>query len=91
MEEFIQQFRVSDKVALRPDWQDHFATVPRLVPGRVYCVVSVQPAGRTQWVRLLGVRNNRRKCIDNRGVAGLALALVSRAAQADTTEEKEAA
>ena len=83
-------FQVSDKVTVRPKWLSMVATVPMLTPGRVYCVESVQPAGGTQWVRLLGVRENRRRCPDDRGVIGMALVLVSRA-QADTTEEKEAA
>ena len=84
-------FQASDKVAFRPGWECITSTVPKLVPGRVYCVESVQPAGRSQWVRLVGVRNRRRKRTDNRGVVALALALVSRAAQTDTTEEREAA
>lgn len=67
---------VSDKVVLKPYWASMAATVPRLVPGRVYCVERVNFVRDNWWVRLVGVREHRRKCCDDRGVSTIFLARV---------------
>ena len=55
-------FQVSDKVTLRPGWQGRIPVVPRLELGRVYCVEHAYQHQGRQYVRLVGVRCDPRRC-----------------------------
>ena len=81
-------FKVSDKVVLKPYWAGMACTVPKLVPGRVYCVEKVNSVRNNWWVRLVGVREHRIKCCDDRGVSTLFLAQVGRAGTAAGRKEE---
>ena len=61
-------FEIGDKVTLHPERTEWVATVPKLVPGRVYCVERVNFAYGNFWLRLVGVREHKLKCHDDRGV-----------------------
>ena len=45
-----------------------FASVPRVVPGRVYCVERINFTYGHVWLRLVGVREHKAKCQDDRGL-----------------------
>lgn len=84
-----QRFKVGDKVVVRPEDSDGEMdrTIPKLVLGRVYCVERVNVIDNSQWIRLVGVRENRRKCLSDRGVFHLVFQLVGRQGTgADRTE-----
>ena len=67
-------FEVSDKVVLKP-WRIGTApVVPRLVPGRVYCVEHAHVSKGMQYVRLVGVRRDRRSSLEDREANIIALA-----------------
>ena len=70
-------FQVGDKVTLLPEWKSVVYTTPALKPGWVYCVEKVNVAYNNYWVRLMGVRENKSKCYDDRGVMHIALARVN--------------
>lgn len=69
-------FQVGDKVTLRPECTSWVATVPALVPGRVYCVERVNISHNTVWLRLVGVREHKHKCCDDRGPHSAAFRLI---------------
>ena len=71
-------FQVNDKVTLKPECTGWVATVPPLVPGRVYCVEKVNILYGNVWLRLVGIREHKYKCADDRGPMALAFQLVGR-------------
>ena len=62
-------FQVGDKVTPIPEYVNAWATVPALVAGRVYCVERVNFLHNNHWLRLVGVREHKIKCCDDRGVS----------------------
>ena len=81
-------FHVSDKVVLLPEWAEMVYTIPRLVPGRVYCVERVNLVCGNLWLRLVGVRENKLKCYDDRGAMAIAF---RHAGRSGSNQQKEAA
>ena len=70
----LSSFQVGDKVALKPAMVASAAdmTVPVMAAGRVYCVERINYLHGNQWLRLVGLKERKRKCCDDRGVfAGL--------------------
>ena len=57
-------FQISDKVVLKLGWQGMVPVLPKLVLGRVYCIEHAYMKKGNQYVRLVGVRRDRR-CTPN--------------------------
>ena len=74
-------FQIGDKVVLKPGYEEYTITVPPLVPGRVYCVERINVLYGNDWLRLVGVREHKRKCCDDRGPIALAFRLVGQSGQ----------
>lgn len=80
-------FNVSDKVVVRPGYEAAWATVPPLVAGRVYCVERINCVHGNYWLRLVGIREHRRKCVDDRGVPDCCFFFAGRAEKNDDRKE----
>lgn len=68
-------FQVSDKVMLKPDWQGMVPVVPKLLLGRAYYIEHAYMKKGNQYVRLVGVRRDRRCLPDADGTEANIFAL----------------